>query len=113
MGERLQIDHMTARKNGVTVKHFQAWDRRSKFIYAQVYSNAKSATAKKFLQELLAQLPFSLHSLQVDGGSEFMGEFEQACSDLKLELMVLPPAKPQYNGGVERGNRIFREESGV
>ena len=22
----------------------------------------------------------------------------------------LPPKKPQYNGGVERGNRIFREE---
>jgi transposase InsO family protein len=24
--------------------------------------------------------------------------------------MVLPPSKPQYNDGVERGNRIFREE---
>ncbi|MDR1289457.1 MAG: hypothetical protein LBJ77_03685, partial [Holosporales bacterium] len=25
-------------------------------------------------------------------------------------LLVLPPARPQYNGGVERSNRIFREE---
>jgi putative transposase len=25
-------------------------------------------------------------------------------------LIVLPPARPKYNGGVERGNRIFREE---
>ena len=24
-------------------------------------------------------------------------------------LIVLPPAKPQYNGGVERANRTFRE----
>lgn len=27
-----------------------------------------------------------------------------------IELYVLPPKKPKYNGGVERGNRIFREE---
>jgi hypothetical protein len=27
-----------------------------------------------------------------------------------IALFVLPPKKPQYNGGVERGNRIFKEE---
>jgi putative transposase len=25
-------------------------------------------------------------------------------------FIVLPPARPKYNGGVERGNRTFREE---
>ncbi len=40
MGERVQIDPMTVTKNGICFKHFQAWDRRSKFIDAQVYSNA-------------------------------------------------------------------------
>ena len=39
-----------------------------------------------------------------------MAEFEDACSQLKLTLIVLPPRKPEYNGGVERGNRTFREE---
>lgn len=39
-----------------------------------------------------------------------MAEFEEACGDLKIELYVLPPKRPRYNGGVERGNRIFREE---
>ena len=39
-----------------------------------------------------------------------MAEFEQACSDLDIALFVLPPKKPKYNGGVERSNRIFREE---
>ena len=48
--------------------------------------------------------------MQGDGGSEFMRDFEQACQDLSLELMVLPPARPTYNEGVERGNRMFREE---
>ena len=39
-----------------------------------------------------------------------MADFEDACSHLKIPLIVLPPSKPQYNGGVERTNRTFREE---
>lgn len=110
LGERVQIDHMSLYKNGVKLKHFQAWDRTSKFIHANVYSNATSKTARTFLLELLKVIPFKLLSIQVDGGSEFMAEFEEACEDLNIPLIVLPPKSPQYNGGVERGNRIFREE---
>ncbi|MDF1678700.1 MAG: integrase core domain-containing protein [Legionellaceae bacterium] len=110
VGERVQVDHMTVTKNGICVKHFQAWDRPSKFIFAQVFSNAKSRSAKKFLDELIAKAPFKVTCIQVDGGSEFMLDFEAACAEYGIELIVLPPAKPTYNGGVERGNRIFREE---
>jgi len=110
LGERVQVDHMTARKNGVTCKHFQAWERCSKFIHAQIYSNAKASSAKRFLIELVEKAPFAVLSIQVDGGSEFMAEFETACQELGIDLIVLPPSKPTYNGGVERGNRTFREE---
>ena len=110
LGERVQIDHMTATKNGITVKHFQAWDRKSKHIHAQIYSNAKATSAKKFLKELIQVAPYPIKSVQVDGGSEFMAEFETECERLKLKLEVLPPSKPTYNGGGERANRTFREE---
>jgi len=110
LGERVQIDHMTATKNGVPAKHFQAWDRKSKYIHANIYSNATAKSAKRFLVELMEICPFPITSIQVDGGSEFMADFESASRELGLELFVLPPAKPKYNGGVERGNRIFREE---
>jgi transposase InsO family protein len=39
-----------------------------------------------------------------------MQEFEEACREPGIPLFVLPPAMPKYNGGVERSNRIFREE---
>jgi putative transposase len=39
-----------------------------------------------------------------------MADFELVCKDLGIELYVLPTKKTKYNGGVERGNRIFREE---
>lgn len=110
LGERVQIDHMTATKNGITVKHFQAWERKSKHIHAQIYSNAKATSAKKFLKELIQVAPYRIKSVQVDGGSEFMAEFETECERLKLKLEVLPPSKPTYNGGVERANRTFRED---
>jgi transposase InsO family protein len=110
MGERVQIDHMTVTKNSTGFKHFQAWERKSKFIDAQVYSNAKSSSAKRFVVDLVRKAPFKILSIQVDGGSEFMDEFEEACAKLDIPLIVLPPKKPAYNGGVERGNRTFREE---
>ena len=69
LGERVQIDHMTVRKNGITFKHFQAWDRRSKFIFASLYSHAKASAAKRFLMEFVRKIPFEIKSIQVDGGS--------------------------------------------
>ena len=110
LGESVQIDHMTVTKNGIIFKHFQAWERKSKYIGAAVYSNAKARSAKRFLIDFVKQAPFVIESIQVDGGSEFMAEFEDGCAELKIPLIVLPPKKPEYNGGVERGNRTFREE---
>jgi transposase InsO family protein len=110
LGERVQIDHMTVTKNGITIKHFQGWERKSKYIGAAVYSNAKASSAKRFLLDFVDRAPFLIESVQVDGGSEFMAEFEDACAERRIPLIVLPPRKPEYNGGVERGNRTFREE---
>jgi transposase InsO family protein len=110
IGENVQIDHMTVTKNDVTMKHFGSWERHTKHVYSNVYSNAKSRSARKFLEELISKIPYKIKSIQVDGGSEFMNEFEDACAEFQIPLFVLPPAKPTYNGGVERSNRMFREE---
>ena len=110
IGERVQVDHMTVTKNGRTFKHFQAWERKSKILVAQVYSRARSKDAAKFLKELAKKAPYKILSIQVDVGSEFMKEFEETCQELGIELFILPPASPKYNGGVERANRILREE---
>ena len=109
-GEMVQIDHMTVTKHNVYMKHFQAWDPITKTIVASVASNATSTAAAKFLKKVIHDMPFPITSVQVDGGSEFMKDFEKTCKDLNISLYVLPPKRPQYNGGVERGNRTFREE---
>ena len=109
-GELIQIDHMSVRKNDKNLKHFQAWDPITKMIVADVTSNATSFAAAKFLDKVIEYLPYPVKSIQVDGGSEFMRHFENKCAKYGIKLFVLPPSKPQYNGGVERGNRTFRSE---
>lgn len=109
-GEIVQIDHMTVTKHNITMKHFQAWDPITKVIVASVTCNATSSAATKFLHKVIKEMPFKIKSVQVDGGSEFMKHFENECHKLGIDLYVLPPKRPQYNGGVERSNRTFREE---
>ncbi len=58
MGENVQIDHMTVTKNGCVFKHFAAWERFSKYLYANVYADAQSSTAEKFLRELVEKIPY-------------------------------------------------------
>ena len=65
---------------------------------------------KPFWPTLIEQLPFGLVSIQVDGGSEFRDDFEQACKDLGILLFVLPPKSPKLNGCVERANGTSRYE---
>jgi hypothetical protein len=76
---------------------------KAKNSVAAAYSNATSRSAKA-----IKQLPFPVLSIQIDGGAEFMKEFEQACSLLNIPLFVLPPRSPKCNANVERANSTFR-----
>ena len=109
-GVLVQIDHMTCRVGDKTIKHFNAWDRKTKINVADVYSRATSGCAAKFLDEVIKEYPFKIESVQVDGGSEFMKEFEQACQEKNIKLFVLPPRSPKLNGGVERINQTWKIE---
>ena len=109
-GELVQVDHMTYACDGRTLKEFRAVCPISKFMVTRVYSRATAGNARRFLMDLLGALPFPLLSIQVDGGSEFMADFEDACEELGVPLHVLPPRRPQWNGCVEQANRSARAE---
>lgn len=110
-GEFIQLDHMSVSFNtSKSVKHFQATCPISKITVAQAYTQATSTIAAKFLKKMKAQMPFSIRSIQVDGGSEFMKDFEVACETEDIALYVLPPKSPKYNGCVERRNATFKYE---
>lgn len=110
-GDLVQLDtmHLTPLP-GVERRHFSAVDVVSRWSVAGVRASATAGTARDFLAELEARLPFPVRAIQVDGGSEFMAEFEAACAARQIALFVLPPRSPKLNGHVERVNRTYRTE---
>ena len=76
----------------------------------EVKSRATARTTKDSIAAILERIPFSIKAIQIDGGSEFMSEFEEYCKEQELRLFVLPPHSPKLNGRVERFNRTSREE---
>jgi transposase InsO family protein len=110
-GDLVQVDtmHLTP-VPGVERRHFSAVDVVCRWSVTGVRATATAGTARDFLSELIIRTPFPIHAIQVDGGSEFMAEFEAACQDRNIALFVLPPRSPKLNGHVERANRTHRIE---
>lgn len=110
-GELVQIDTLFINiRPSKAIKHFTAYDPVAKWTIGRVAGRASAASASALLDKLIAEAPFPVAGIQVDGGSEFKAEFEQACQDRQLPLYVLPPKRPQLNGAVERAQGSWRYE---
>jgi putative transposase len=110
-GDLVQLDTLDLRPEpGVVLKQFTARDMVSRWDVLHLASRATATTATAALAAILDRMPFPVRALQVDGGSEFMAEFEATCADRQIRLFVLPPRSPKLNGCVERANRTHTEE---
>ena len=110
-GDLVQLDTADLRPlPGRIFKYFTARDVISKWDVLGIASRATAGTAAEFLDEVEERMPFLVKAIQVDGGSEFMAEFEEECQGRGIMLFVLPPRSPKLNGCVERGNRTHKEE---
>lgn len=110
-GDVIQIDTLSlALAQGRTLKHFDAYDVFAKWTVAKPYKSATAANAADFLKKVVAEMPWPIKAIQIDGGSEFMADFETACQDRNIPLYVLPPRSPKLNGAVERCNAAWRYE---
>ncbi|BDG16751.1 hypothetical protein TbrSNM41_14850 [Thermus brockianus] len=110
-GDLIQVDTLTVTLGpGETIQHFSAVDLFTRFSLAEVHTRATANLAASFLARLMVRAPFPIRAVQVDGGSEFMSDFEEVCERLGVKLFVLPPRSPKLNGHVERMQRTFRDE---
>lgn len=110
-GALVQLDTMHLRPlPGLERRQFTAIDVVSRCAVVGVRASASAGTARAFLDELVARMPVPIQAIQVDGGSEFMAEFETACQAREIALYVLPPRSPKLNGRVERLNGTTRRE---
>ena len=110
-GDIVQVDTLDVRPlPGMVLKHFTARDMVSRWDVLEVHTRATSSLAARFLDSMRRRFPFPIRAVQVDGGSEFMADFETACQKFGISLFVLPPRSPKLNGHVERAQRTHTEE---
>ena len=110
-GHIIQIDTVFVQLGPQShIKHFTAYDPVAKWTVGQASRRATAHATSRFLDKVIADMPFVIEGIQVDGGSEFKAEFEQACHAKGITLYELPPKRPQLNGAVERCNGAWRYE---
>lgn len=110
-GDLVEIDTLDVRPiPGVVRKQFTGRDVISKWDCVEIFGSATAGLAARFLESMIQRLPFTIKAIQVDGGSEFMKEFEIECEKRGIKLFILPPQSPKLNGCVERANRTHTEE---
>lgn len=111
-GDLVQLDTLDVRPPGQShpYKQFTARDVISRWDTLELRRSATARAASTILDALAARMPFPVRAISVDGGSEFMADFEDACRGRSIALYVLPPRSPKLNGCAERANRTHTEE---
>lgn len=110
-GDLIQVDTLKLHLMSNDVRyHFSARDIVSRWDCARAFRRQTSFAAALFLEYLEKKFPFKIKAIQIDGGSEFKKDFEEAIQKRQILLFVIPPRSPKLNGHVERANRTHREE---
>jgi transposase InsO family protein len=99
-------------------------DRTSKFAFVALHEKADRPTAARFLEALIAAVPYRLHTVLTDNGIQFadlpknrdgwtaryrVHRFDQICRANGIEHRLTKPNHPWTNGQVERMNRTLKE----
>jgi transposase InsO family protein len=103
---------------------FVAVDRTSKYAFARLVQKANGAAARAFLDELVAAVPYQIHTVLTDNGIQFADlpknrdgptarmrghPFDRLCWEHGVEHRLTKPNHPWTNGQVERMNRTLKE----
>jgi transposase InsO family protein len=98
---------------------FVAIDRTSKGAFAELQPRATKMLAADFLRRVLAALPYKVHKVLTDNGTQFGNMphqpyagrhiFDRVCDEHGIEHRFTKPAHPWTNGPVEGMNRTLKE----
>ena len=98
---------------------FVAIDRTSKFAFARLEEKAGKMAAPQFLRDLIAAVPYKIHTILTDNGVQFTNRkkdvhafqhiFDRVCEGNRIEHRLTKVNHPWTNGQVERMNRTIKD----
>ncbi len=98
---------------------FVAIDRTSKFAFARLCPRAGKVVAAEFLRDLIAAVPYAIHTVLTDNGIQFTNRacdryafypiFDRVCDENGIEHRLTKVKHPWTNGQVERMNRTIKD----
>jgi len=101
------------------IRLFVAIDRTSKFAFVELHQQAGKMIAAQFLRNLIAALPYAIHTVLTDNGIQFTNHarhkyafhhiFDRVCDENGIEHRLTKVKHPWTNGQVERMNRTIKE----
>lgn len=121
-GELLHLDikFLPALRDARWDYEFAAVDDYSREAVAWITTEQTSEHATRFLEKVLATLPYRVEAVMTDNGLAFsmkhafhgdrLTRFQQACRSLDIEHKLLRPYAPECNGKVERFFRTVDDE---
>ena len=109
-GSHVEIDTKHILGEGFKLYQFTAIDSVTRQRILRVYPRITSRQGKEFLVEVIKKFPFRVKNVQTDNGSEFLGDFQQACHKLGITHYFAYPRSPKQNALVERSHRTDEDE---
>ena len=98
---------------------FVAIDRTSKFAFVRLEEKAGKMAAAQFLRDLVAAVPYRIHTILTDNGIQFTNRkkdthallhiFDRVCEHNRIEHRLTKVNHPWTNGQVERMNRTIKD----
>jgi transposase InsO family protein len=113
------IDIAEVRTEEGKLSLFVAIDRACKFAYAELHEEANKAVAAQFLRHLIAAIPYKIHTVLTDHGSQFTNRkrdqyafqhiFDRVCHEYGIDHRLTKTNHPWTNGQVECMNRTLKD----
>jgi transposase InsO family protein len=89
---------------------YTAIDDCTRIRILRIYERCNQRNSIQFIDYVLTKLPFPVHSIQTDNGTEFGPQFHWHLLDKGIGHRYIKPNTPRLNGKVERSHRIDEEE---
>lgn len=85
-------------------------DIYTKFALVSLVDHQRAVNAREIFQQFQLRYSISVHTVQTDNGSEFLGVFHEYLEEQKIKHIFIYPHSPRINGVVERFSRTIQEE---